>query len=208
VQKGIIGRKVGMTQIFDENGKVIPVTVIEAGPCVVVQKKSVEVDGYTALQLGFSDLEDKKTTKPQKGNFEKNNVPVKKYLKEFFFDEDKNVGDVLTADVFAAGEVVDVVGISKGKGYAGTIKRFNFSRGRMSHGGGPVHRHAGSMGANTDPSRVMPGKRMPGHMGSEQVTIQNLDVVKVDVEKNLLVIRGAIPGPRGGIVFVKTAVKA
>lgn len=208
MQKGIIGRKVGMTQIFDESGKVIPVTVVEAGPCVVVQKKTEEKDGYTAVQLGFSDLADRKVTKPQKGHFEKNNVPVKKYLKEFFFDEDKNVGDVITAEVFAAGEVVDVVGISKGKGYAGTVKRFNFSRGRETHGGGPVHRHAGSMGSNTDPSRVMPGKKLPGQMGNEQVTIQNLDVVKVDAEKNLLVIRGAIPGPRGGIVFVKTAVKA
>lgn len=206
MNKGIIGKKIGMTQIFDENGKVIPVTVIEAGPCVVVQKKTVENDGYTALQLGFEDLKEKLASKPVKGHFAE--VALKKHLKEFAFDEDKNVGDVIAADVFAEGETVDVTGTSKGKGYQGTIKRFGQSRGRETHGGGPVHRHAGSMGANTDPSRVMPGKKLPGQMGNEQVTVQNLDVVKVDAEKNLLVLKGAIPGPKGGIVYIKASVKA
>ncbi|MDP4152425.1 MAG: 50S ribosomal protein L3 [Bacillota bacterium] len=208
MKKGIIGKKVGMTQIFDESGKVIPVTVIEAGPCVVVQKKTAETDGYAAIQLGFSDLAENKVIKPQKGHFEKNNLSVKKYLKEFAFDEDKNVGDIVAADAFEIGETVDVTGVSKGKGYQGTVKRFGQSRGRETHGGGPVHRHAGSMGANTDPSRVMPGKRLPGQMGNEQVTIQNLDVVKVDAEKNLLVLKGAVPGPKGGLLFIKTSVKA
>lgn len=207
MKKGIIGKKVGMTQIFDENGKVIPVTVVEAGPCVVVQKKTVENDGYSALQLGFDDLPERKATKPVKGHFAKGNVPLKKHLKEFKFDEDKNVGDIIDVSEFAIGEKVDVTGTSKGKGYAGTIKRFGFSRGRETHGGGPVHRHAGSMGANSDPSRVMPGKMLPGHMGNEQVTIQNLDIVKIDPEKHLLVLKGAIPGPKGGVVYIKTSVK-
>lgn len=208
MKKGIIGKKIGMTQIFDEAGKVIPVTVVEAGPCVVVQKKTAENDGYVALQLGYGALKEKHASKPIKGHFEKNGAELKKHLKEFEFDGEKNVGDVILADIFEAGETVDVTGISKGKGYQGTIKRFNQSRGRMTHGGGPVHRHAGSMGANTDPSRIMPGKKLPGHMGAEQVTIQNLDVVKVDAEKNLLVLKGAIPGPKGGVVFIKTSVKA
>lgn len=209
MQKGIIGRKVGMTQLFDEQGRVIPVTVIEAGPCVVVQKKTVEKDGYSALQLGFEDVKEQRINSPEKGHFKKAGVPFKKYLKELRQDnaDSFNVGDIIKADIFATGDRVDVTGVSKGKGFAGTIKRYGGQRGPTSHGGGPVHRHAGSMGANTDPSRVMPGKKLPGHMGAEQVTIQNLDVVKVDAEKNLLVVKGAIPGPKGGIVFVKSSVK-
>ena len=208
MKKGIIGRKVGMTQIFDNAGKVVPVTVIEAGPCVGAQKKCVETDGYAARQLGFEDVTSKHSNKPLEGHFKKNELATKRYLKEFKFDEDKNVGDVIAADIFAEGETVDVTGISKGKGFQGTIKRHGQSRGRETHGGGPVHRHAGSMGACSDPSRIMPGKKMPGHMGNDQVTIQNLDVVKVDAEKNLLVIKGAIPGPKGGIVYISSAVKA
>lgn len=209
MEKGIIGRKVGMTQIFDETGKVIPVTVIEAGPCVVVQKKTVEKEGYASVQLGFSDLKEKQVTKPVKGHFDKSGVAYKKYLKEFRLeDADKfQVGDEVKVDTFTTEDRVDITGISKGKGYAGSIKRWGFGRGDTSHGGGPVHRHAGSMGANTSPSRVTPGKKMPGHLGAEQVTVQNLDVVKVDVENNLLVVKGAVPGPKGGIVYVKNSVK-
>lgn len=209
MNKAIIGRKVGMTQIFDETGKVIPVTVIEAGPCVVVQKKTVEKEGYASVQLGFSDLKEKQVTKPVKGHFDKSGVAYKKYLKEFRLeDADKfQVGDEVKVDTFTTEDRVDITGISKGKGYAGSIKRWGFGRGDTSHGGGPVHRHAGSMGANTSPSRVTPGKKMPGHLGAEQVTVQNLDVVKVDVENNLLVVKGAVPGPKGGIVYVKNSVK-
>ncbi len=198
-----------MTQIFDELGRVIPVTVIEAGPCVVVQKKTVEKDGYSALQLGFEDVKERRLSRPAKGHLTKAGVPLKKHLKESRQDnaDSFNVGDVIKADVFVAGDRVDVTGVSKGKGFAGTVKRYGAHMGPASHGGGPVHRHAGSMGANTDPSRVMPGKKLPGHMGAEQVTVQNLDVVKIDVENNLLVIKGAIPGPKGGIVFVKSSVK-
>ena len=210
MQKAIIGKKVGMTQIFDETGKVIPVTVIEAGPCTVVQKKTVENDGYESVQLGFEDLADKKVTKPMKGHFEKAGVSAKKYLKEFRLENCAayNVGDVLKADVFAAGDKIDVVGISKGKGYAGVVKRWNAHSQEHTHGVGPVHRSVGSTGANTDPSRVMPGKHMPGHLGAEQVTVQNLEVVKVDAEANMIAIRGAVPGPKGGVVFIKNAVKA
>ena len=210
MQKAIIGKKVGMTQIFDETGKVIPVTVIEAGPCTVVQKKTVENDGYDSVQLGFEDLADKKVTKPMKGHFEKAGVSAKKYLKEFRLENCAayNVGDVLKADVFAAGDKIDVVGISKGKGYAGVVKRWNAHSQEHTHGVGPVHRSVGSTGANTDPSRVMPGKHMPGHLGAEQVTVQNLEVVKVDAEANMIAIRGAVPGPKGGVVFIKNAVKA
>lgn len=209
MQKAIIGRKVGMTQIFDEAGKVIPVTVIEAGPCVVIQKKTTEKDGYDAVQLGFSDVKERKLNKPQLGHLNKASDALKKYLKEFRLEnsESINVGDIIKADVFACGDRIDVTGISKGKGFAGVIKRWNASRGRMSHGGGPVHRHAGSMGANSSPSRIFKGKIMPGHLGCEQVTIQNLDVVKVDAELNYIAVRGAVPGPRGGIVFVKNTVK-
>ncbi len=209
MQKGIIGKKVGMTQIFDAEGKVIPVTVIEAGPCTVTQLKSVEKEGYEAVQLGFMDVVERKLTKAEVGHLKKAGDAVKKYLKEFRLEDvsSYNLGDTVKADVFAEGERVDVTGISKGKGFAGTIKRWNASRGRMSHGGGPVHRHAGSMGSCSSPSRIFKGKIMPGHLGAEQVTIQNLDVVKVDAELNLIAVRGAVPGPRGGIVFLKNTVK-
>jgi len=209
LQKAIIGKKVGMTQIFDEHGKVIPVTVIEAGPCTVVQKKSVETDGYNSVQLGYEDLAEKKVNKPMKGHFAKANVAAKKYLKEFRLEncDALNVGDIILADVFAAGDKVDVMGISKGKGYAGNIKRWNTHSQEHTHGVGPVHRSVGSTGANTDPSRVMPGKKMPGHLGAEQVTIQNLQIVKVDAESNMIAICGAIPGPKGGVVVIRNTVK-
>ena len=209
MEKGIIGRKIGMTQLFTENGNVVPVTVVEAGPCTVIQKKTVENDGYSAVQLGFEDIREKLVLKPVKGHYDKAQVAYKRVLKEFKLDnaEAMNVGDVLKADVFAAGDVVDVTGISKGKGYQGTIKRLGFHRQPMTHGTSGYHRHQGSMGANSTPSKVMKGKGMPGHMGSEQVTIQNLSVVKIDVENNLIAIKGAIPGPNGGLVVVKTAVK-
>ena len=210
MEKAIIGRKVGMTQIFDETGKVIPVTVVEAGPCTVVQKKTAEKEGYDAVQLGFSDLSDKRVTKPMAGHFKKAGVAAKKYLKEFKLDSaaSMNVGDIVLADVFAKGDKVDVTGTSKGKGYAGVVKRWNAHSQEHTHGVGPVHRSVGSMGANTDPSRVMPGKKMAGHLGAEQVTVQNLDIAYVDASANLIAIRGAIPGPKGSIVFVKSAVKA
>ena len=208
MEKGIIGRKIGMTQIFTENGNVIPVTVLEVGPCAVVQKKTVENDGYDAVQLGFEDIREKLVIKPIKGHFDKAQVAYKRVLREFALDNsaDLKVGDILKADVFADGDKVDVTGISKGKGYQGTIKRHGFHTGPMAHGSG-YHRHQGSMGANTDPSRVMKGKGMPGHMGSEQVTIQNLSVVKVDAENNLIAIKGAVPGPNGGRIIVKSAIK-
>ena len=207
--KAIIGKKVGMTQIFDESGKVIPVTVIEAGPCVVTQKKTLEQDGYVSVQLGFENVKESKLTKPEAGHLKKAGVEAKKHLKEFKLDAaaDMNVGDVIKADTFAAGDKVDVVGTSKGHGYQGVVKRWNAGRTPMTHGGGPVHRHAGSMGSSSDPSRIFKGKIGAGQMGVEQVTIQNLDVVKVDSELNMLVIRGAIPGPKGGLVFVKSTVK-
>ena len=209
MQKAIIGKKVGMTQIFDESGKVIPVTVIEAGPCVVTQKKTLEQDGYVSVQLGFENVKESKLTKPEAGHLKKAGVEAKKHLKEFKLDAaaDMNVGDVIKADTFAAGDKVDVVGTSKGHGYQGVVKRWNAGRTPMTHGGGPVHRHAGSMGSSSDPSRIFKGKMGAGQMGVEQVTIQNLDVVKVDSELNMLVIRGAIPGPKGGLVFVKSTVK-
>ena len=207
--KAIIGKKAGMTQIFDENGKVIPVTVIEAGPCVVVAKKTTESDGYESVQLGFSDIKEHKLTKPELGHIKKAGVVAKKHLKEFRLEDTSglNVGDELKADVFSEGECVDVTGISRGKGFAGVIKRHNAGRTPSSHGGGPVHRHAGSMGSGTDPSRIFKGKMGAGHMGAEQVTIQNLDVVKVDPELNMIAVRGAVPGPRGGIVYIKNTVK-
>lgn len=209
MEKGIIGRKIGMTQLFTENGNVVPVTVVEAGPCTVIQKKTVDNDGYSAVQLGFEDIREKLVVKPLKGHYDKAEVAYKRVLKEFKLDNSDamNVGDVIKADVFASGDVVDVTGISKGKGYQGTIKRLGFHRQPMSHGTSGYHRHQGSMGANSTPSKVMKGKGMPGHMGSEQVTIQNLSVVKVDAENNLIAIKGAIPGPNGGLVVVKTAVK-
>ena len=209
MKKGIIGKKVGMTQIFDENGKVIPVTVIEAGPCAVVQKKTVENDGYSAVQLGFSDAKVNRVNKPLKGHFAKGDVAPKKVLREFRLEDDSalNVGDIVKADIFADGEYVDVTGTSKGKGYQGTIKRWNGSRLKETHGTGPVHRHAGSMGACSTPSRIFKGKKMPGHMGAERVTVQNLIVAKVDAENNLLAIKGAVPGPKGGTVLVYNSVK-
>ena len=208
MKKAIIGKKVGMTQIFDEAGKVVPVTVIEAGPCVVVQKKT-DKEGYDSVQLGYGEVAAKKLTKPEKGHLEKAGVGMMKHLHEFRLEDcsSLNVGDVLKADVFKEGERVDVTGISKGHGYAGVVKRWNAGRTPTSHGGGPVHRHAGSMGSSTDPSRIFPGKIGAGHMGVEQVTVQNLDVVKVDPELNMIVVRGAIPGPKGGIVYLKNSVK-
>jgi len=209
VTKAIIGKKAGMTQIFDENGKVIPVTVIEAGPCVVVQKKTVESDGYDSIQLGFQDIKEHKLTKPELGHIKKAGVSAKKHLKEFRLDDTAafNVGDELKADVFSEGDRIDVTGTSRGKGYAGVIKRYGAGRTPTSHGGGPVHRHAGSMGSGTDPSRIFKGKMGAGHMGAEQVTVQNLGIVKVDPELNMIAVRGAIPGPRGGIVYLKNTVK-
>ncbi len=210
MQKGLIGKKIGMTQLFDESGKVIPVTVVEAGPCAVVLKKTVENDGYNAVQLGFGDVKAQRVNKPMKGQFDKANVAPKKVLKEFRLDDCDalNVGDILKADTFAIGDKVDVIGTSKGKGTAGAIKRWNFSRLKESHGTGPNARHAGSLGACSDPSRVFKGKKLAGHLGSERVTIQNQEIVKVDVENNLIAIKGAIPGPRGGIVVIKDTVKA
>ena len=210
MQKGIIGKKLGMTQLFDENGKVVPVTVIEAGPCTVVQKKTVESDGYQAVQLGFGDVSVKRVNKPAKGHFAKADVAPKKTPREFRLADIStvNVGDVLKADVFAAGDHIDVVGVSKGKGYAGTIKRWNGHRLRETHGTGPVARHAGSMGSCSTPSRVFKGKKLPGHLGAERVTIQNLTVVKVDAENNLIAIKGAVPGPKGAVVCISDSVKA
>lgn len=209
MKKGIIGKKLGMTQIFDEVGNVIPVTVIEAGPCPVVQKKTVENDGYSAVQLGFEDILERKLTKPEKGHLAKANVPFKKHLKEFRLDgaADMNVGDVVKADTFEAGEKVDVTGITKGHGFSGAIKRWNHHRLRMTHGTGPVHRQVGSMGANSTPSRVYKNKKMAGQYGHEQVTILNLTVAKIDAEKNLVAIKGAVPGPKGSIVFIRSTVK-
>ena len=207
--KAIIGKKAGMTQIFDEKGRVVPVTVIEAGPCVVTQKKVDEKDGYSAVQMGFEEVQEKRLSKPENGHLKKAGVAPVRHLKEFKLEEPDayNVGDTLYADVFAEGDKVDVTGTSKGKGFAGVIKRHNAHRTPMSHGGGPVHRHAGSMGSGTDPSRIFKGKIGAGHMGVEQVTIQNLEVVKVDKEMNLIAIRGAIPGPKGSLVFIKNTVK-
>ena len=209
MKKGIIGKKIGMTQIFDEVGNVIPVTIIEAGPCVVAQKKTVEKDGYSSVQLGFEDIAERKLTKAEKGHFAKAGVSVKKHLKEFRLDDaaNMNVGDIITADTFASGDRVDVTGITKGHGYSGVIKRWNHHKLRMTHGVGPVHRQPGSMGS-IDPARIFKNHKMPGQYGNEQVTVQNLDVVRVDAEKNLIAVKGAIPGAKGGIVFVRNTVKA
>ena len=209
MQKAIIGKKVGMTQIFDEAGKVIPVTVVEAGPCVVTQKKTVETDGYTAVQLGFEDIKEAKLSKPEAGHLKKAGVEAKKHLKEFKLDNaaEMNVGDVVKADTFTAGDMIDVTGISKGHGYQGVVKRHGAGRTPMTHGGGPVHRHAGSMGATSHQSRIFKGKFGAGQMGNEQVTIENLEIVKVDAELNMIVVRGAIPGPKGGLVYIRNTVK-
>ena len=210
MQKAIIGKKVGMTQIFDESGKVIPVTVIEAGPCVVTQKKTTEKDGYNAVQLGFEDVKESKLSKPEAGHLKKADVAMKKHLKEFRLDdaESMNVGDIVSADVFAAGDRVDVTGMTKGRGYSGVVKRWNAHILKMTHGTGPIHRQPGSMGANSSPSRIFKNKHMAGQYGNEKVTIQNLDVVRVDAEKNLIAVKGAVPGARGGIVFIRNTVKA
>ena len=209
MNKGLIGKKIGMTQLFDENGKVIPVTVVEAGPCTVVQKKTIENDGYEAIQVGFGDVKVQRVNKPMAGHFKKADVAPKKVLKEFRLENmaDVNVGDILKADTFAVGDRVDVVGTSKGKGTAGVIKRWNFSRLKETHGTGPVHRHGGSLGV-IDPARIFKGKKMAGHLGTEKVTVQNLDIVKVDVENNLIAIKGAIPGPKNGIVVIADSVKS
>lgn len=210
MKKAIIGKKIGMTQVFDENGKVVPVTVVEAGPCVVSQKKTVETDGYNSLQIGFGDLRPKLVNKPMKGHFDKSDIAPKRTLREFRFDDINayNVGDIIKADVFSVGDKIDVIGTSKGKGWAGVIKRWNFRRLKETHGSGPVVRKGGSIGACSDPSRVFKGKKMSGHLGAERVTVQNLNVVKVDVENNLIAIKGAIPGPKGGIVLIRDSVKA
>ena len=209
MKKGMIGKKIGMTQVFDEKGNVIPVTVIEVGPCVVAQKKTVEKDGYNALQLGFAEVKEKHLTKAEKGHFAKANVPMKKHLKEFRLDDcSANVGDFITVDTFAAGEKVDVTGMTKGRGYSGAVKRWNHHTLCSTHGVGPIHRQVGSMGANSTPSRVYKNKKMAGQYGNEQVTVQNLLVVKIDSEKNLIAVKGAIPGAKDGIVFIRDSVKA
>ncbi|MCI5735811.1 MAG: 50S ribosomal protein L3 [Eubacterium sp.] len=210
MKKGLIGKKIGMTQIFDEAGNVIPVTVVEAGPCTVTQIKTVENDGYQAVQVGFGDVKVSRVNKPMKGHFDKADVAPKKTLKEFRLEniDGIEVGNILKADTFEVGEIVDVKGTSKGHGTAGAIKRWNFSRLRMTHGTGPNHRHAGSLGACSSPSRVFKGKKMAGHYGHETVTVQNLKIAKVDAENNLIAIKGAIPGPKGGIVVIADAVKA
>ena len=225
MKKAILATKVGMTQIFDEVGNLIPVTVLQAGPCVVTQVKTMDNDGYSAVQVGFVDKKDKIINKDKsgkkeiihrhgvnkalKGHFEKAGVSSKRYVREFRFEnaEEYALGNEIKADIFAVGEKVDVIGTSKGKGTAGAIKRWNFSRLKESHGTGPVARHAGSLGACSDPSRVYKGKKLAGHLGAERVTIQNLDVVKVDPEMNMIAVRGAVPGPKGGIVFLKNTVK-
>ena len=209
MKKAIVGKKLGMTQLFDANGNVVPVTVIEAGPCVIAQKKTVENDGYEAIQVGFGDLKASKVNSPMKGHFAKGDVAPKKVLREFRLEDISaaNVGDIIKADIFAEGEAVDVRGTSKGKGYAGVIKRWNFARLKETHGTGPVHRHGGSLGS-IDPARIFKGKKMAGHLGNERVTVQNLSVVKVDAEKNIIAVKGAVPGPKGGIVVLFDSVKA
>lgn len=210
MQKAIIGKKIGMTQIFDEAGRVIPVTVVEAGPCIVIQKKTVETDGYEIVQLGFGDVTAKHVTKPMQGHFAKADVAAKKVLKEFRLVDCAalQVGDVVKADTFVAGDSVDVSGTSKGKGFAGAIKRHNQHRLKETHGTGPVHRQAGSMGACSSPSHIYKGKGMAGHMGAEKVTVQNLEIVKVDSENNFIAVKGAIPGAKGGIVVITDSIKA
>ena len=210
MKKAIIGKKLGMTQLFDEKGNVVPVTVVEAGPCVISQKKTVENDGYEAVQVGFGEIKATRLSKPMAGHFSKVDVAPKKHLREFRFEDcaSANVGDIIKADVFAAGEAVDVTGTSKGKGTAGVIKRWNFARLKETHGTGPVHRHAGSQGACSSPSRVFKGTKSAGRLGCERVTVQNLEVIKVDAENNIIAIKGAIPGPKGGIVMIADSVKA
>jgi len=213
VDKGIIGKKLGMTQIFNQtNGSVVPVTVIEAGPCSVIQKKTQDNDGYSAVQLGFIDYtekREKKIIKPLKGHFDKAGISAKRHLKEFKLKnaENLNVGDKIEADSFKEGEKVDVTGMTKGRGYSGTVKRWGHGMQSSTHGVGPVHRHSGSLGANSDPSRIMKNKKMPGQYGHEQNTVLNLEVIKIDKEKNIIAVKGAIPGPKGAIVFVRSAIQ-
>ena len=210
MKKGIIGKKLGMTQIFGENGVAIPVTVIEAGPCHVVQKKTVDTDGYDAVQLGFEDVKEKLVNKPAAGHFKKAGVSAKRHLKEFRLEgaSEMNTGDVVAADTFAAGDKVDITGITKGRGYTGAVKRWGHHILKMTHGTGPVHREVGSMGACSSPSRVYKNKKMAGQYGNEQVTVLNLEVIKVDANANLVAVKGAVPGARGGIVFIRDSVKA
>ena len=210
MKKAIIGKKLGMTQIFAENGAVVPVTVIEAGPCVVAQKKTTETDGYNAIQVGYEDVSEKHVNKPAKGHFAKAGVQAKKHLKEFRLEnaQDYNVGDVIAADTFAAGEKVDITGITKGHGYSGAVKRWGHHMLQATHGTGPIHRQVGSMGANSTPSRVFKNKKMAGQYGNEKLTVLNLEVIKVDAEKNLIAVKGAVPGARGGIVVIRDSVKA
>ena len=210
MNKFILGKKVGMTQVFNENGLSLPVTVIQAGPCPVVQKKSIENDGYTSLKVGFGDVSEKRLNKPDKGLFAKVKVPVRKYLREFRInDVDKyEVGqEIKVSDMFQDGDRIDVCGISKGKGFQGTIKRYGQSGGPETHGS-MYHRRVGSMGSNTSPARVFKGKRLPGHMGVDKITVQNLVVVKVDADRNLLLVKGAVPGPKGGLLVIKETVKS
>ena len=209
MKKAILGKKIGMTQIFDENANLVPVTVLEAGPCVVTQKKTIENDGYEAIQVGYGEVKAKHVIKPVAGHFAKAGVEAKKVLKEFRLEDIAafEVGTVIAADTFAAGEKVDVVGTSKGKGYQSAIKKYNQSRGPMGHGS-KSHRVAGSMGAATSPGRVMKGKGLPSHMGCEQVTVQNLEIARVDADKNLILIKGAVPGPKGTIITIKDSCKA
>ena len=210
MKKGIIGKKLGMTQIFGENGIAIPVTVIEAGPCQVVQKKTVDTDGYDAVQLGFEDVKEKHVNRPAAGHFKKAGVSAKRHLKEFRLEgaSEMNTGDVVAADTFAAGDKVDITGITKGRGYTGAVKRWGHHILKMTHGTGPVHREVGSMGACSSPSRVYKNKKMAGQYGNEQVTVLNLEVIKVDADANLVAVKGAVPGARGGIVFIRDSVKA
>ncbi len=210
MKKGIIGKKLGMTQIFMEDGSVVPVTVIEAGPCTVAQKKTVENDGYDAVQLAFGEVKEKHMTKAEIGHFKKAGVEVRKHLKEFRLESasEMNVGDVVSADTFTAGEKVDITGITKGHGYSGAVKRWGNHILRMTHGTGPLHRQVGSMGANSSPSRVFKNKKMAGQYGNEKVTVLNLAVVKIDAEKNIIAVKGAVPGAKGGIVFIRDSVKA
>lgn len=210
MKKGIIGKKLGMTQIFLEDGSVVPVTVIEAGPCTVAQKKTVENDGYDAVQLAFGEVKEKHMMKAEIGHFKKAGVEAKKHLKEFRLENasEMNVGDVVSADTFTAGEKVDITGITKGHGYSGAVKRWGNHILRMTHGTGPIHRQVGSMGANSSPSRVFKNKKMAGQYGNEKVTVLNLAVVKIDAEKNIIAVKGAVPGAKGGIVFIRDSVKA
>ena len=210
MKKGIIGKKLGMTQIFMEDGSVVPVTVIEASPCTVAQKKTVENDGYDAVQLAFGEVKEKHMTKAEIGHFKKAGVEVRKHLKEFRLESasEMNVGDVVSADTFTAGEKVDITGITKGHGYSGAVKRWGNHILRMTHGTGPIHRQVGSMGANSSPSRVFKNKKMAGQYGNEKVTVLNLAVVKIDAEKNIIAVKGAVPGAKGGIVFIRDSVKA